>query len=63
MVSLGVAGEVLVFTRKGPPKHKEMDGYFKTLGLPAHPQAIMGSCLVGYHGDSGWAVLRDVEER
>lgn len=28
--SLGVAGEVPVFTRKVPPRHEEMDGYFKT---------------------------------
>ena len=42
---------------------KEMDGYFKTQRLPAQPQVIMGSGLVGQCGDSGRAVLRDVEER
>ena len=63
VVSLGVAGEVPVFMRKGPPRHKEMDGYFKTRGLHAQPQAIMGSGLVGHRGDSGRMVLRDVEER
>ena len=49
--------------RKASPKHKEMDGYFKTQGLPAQPQVIMGFGLVGQRGDSGRAVLRDVEER
>ena len=49
--------------RKASPRHEEMDGYFKTKGLPAQPQVIMGSGLVGQHGESGRAVLRDVEER
>lgn len=61
--SLGDVEEAPVFTRKGPARHKEMDGYFKTRGLLAQPQAIMGSGLVGHHGDSGRAVLRDVEEQ
>ena len=63
VVSLGVVGEVPVFTWKFPPRHEEKDGYFKTRGLPAQPQVIMGSGLVGQHGDSGQAVLADVEER
>ena len=63
MVSLDVVGEVPIFMRKGPPRHKEMDGCFKTQGLPTQPQAIMGSGLVGYRGDPRQAVLRDVEER
>ncbi|KAI4975516.1 hypothetical protein ZWY2020_049123 [Hordeum vulgare] len=49
--------------RKALPRHEEMDGCFKTQGLPAQPQVIMGSGLVGQCGDSGRAVLRDVEER
>ena len=48
--------------RKSSRRLKEMDGYFKTQGLPAQPQVIMGSGLVGQRGDSGRAVLRDVEE-
>ena len=49
--------------RKASPRLKEMDGYFKTQGLPTQPQVIMGSGLVGQCGDSEHAVLRDVEER
>ena len=45
------------------PRLEEMDGGFKTQGLPAQPQVIMGSGLVGQRGDSGQAVLADVEER
>ena len=48
--------------RKASPRLEEMDGGFKTQGLPAQPQAIMGSGLVGQCGDSGHAVLADVEE-
>ena len=40
-----------------------MDGYFMTQGLPAQPQVIMGSGFVGQRGDSGQAVVADVEER
>ena len=43
--------------QKSSPMLKEMDIYFKTQGLPAHPQVIMGSGLVGQRGDSGQAVL------
>ena len=49
--------------RKASPKREEMDGCFKTQGLPAQPQVIMGSGLVGQRGDSGQAVLADVDER
>lgn len=49
--------------RKASPRHEEMDGCLKTQGLLAQPQVIMGSGLVGHRGDSGQAVLRDVEER
>ena len=59
----GCMGKRHAILRKASPRHKEMDGYFKTRGLPAHPQVIMGSGLVGHCGDSGRAVLQDVEER
>ena len=59
----GCMGKRHDILRKASPRHEEMDGYFKTRGLPAQPQAIVGSGLVGYRGDSGRAVLRDVEER
>ena len=49
--------------RKASPRLEEMDGGFKTQGLLAQPQVIMGSGLVGQHGDSGQAVPADVEER
>ena len=49
--------------RKASPRLEETDGGFKTQGLPAQPQVIMGSGLVGQRGDSGRAVLRDVDER
>ena len=55
--SLGVAGEAAVFTWKVPPRPEEKDGYFKTRGLPAQAQAIMGFGLVGQRGDSGRMVL------
>ena len=58
----GCMGKCHDILRKASPRHKEMDGYFKTQGLPAQPQVIMGSGLVGQRGDSGQAVLRDVEE-
>ena len=34
-----------------------------TGSLPVQPQAIMGSSWVDPRRDSGWTVLRDVEER
>ena len=49
--------------RKASPRLEEMDGGFKTQGFPAQPQVIMVSSLVGQRGDSGQAVLADVEER
>ena len=49
--------------RKASPRLEETDGDFKTQGLPAQPQVIMGSGLVGQRGDSGQAVLADVDER
>ena len=45
------------------PGSKRWMDIFKTQGLPAQPQVIMGSGLVGQRGDSGQAVLADVEER
>ena len=48
---------------KASQRLEEMDGGFKTQGLPAQPQVIMGSGLVGQRGDSGQAVLADVDER
>ena len=49
--------------RKAAPRLEETDGDFKTQGLRAQPQVIMGSGLVRQRGDSGQAVLADVEER
>ncbi len=49
--------------RKASPRLKEMDGNFKTQGLPAQPQVIMGSGLVGQRDESGQAVLADEEKR
>ena len=48
---------------KASPRLEETDGDFKTQGLPAQPQVIMGSGLGGQRSDSGQAVLADVEER
>ncbi len=45
------------------PGSKRRTDIFKTQGLPAQPQVIMGSGLVGQRGDSGQAVLADVDER
>ena len=52
------AGDGHDILRKASPRLEETDG-----GLPAQPQVIMGSGLVGQRGDSGQAVLADVEER
>ena len=49
--------------RKASPSHEETDGYPLTGSLPVQPQAIMGSGWVDLRRDSGWTVLRDVEER
>ena len=57
------AGDGHDILRKASPRLEETDGDFKTQGLPAQPQVIMGSGLVGQCGDSGQAVLADVEER
>ena len=57
------AGDGHDILRKASPRLEETDGGFKTQGLPAQPQVIMGSGLVGQRGDSGQAVLADVEER
>ena len=57
------AGEGHDILRKASPRLEETDGGFKTQGLPAQPQVIMGSGLVGQRGDSGQAVLADVDER
>ena len=57
------AGDGHDILRKASPRLKEMDGYFQDQSLPAQPQVIMGSGLVGQRGDSGQAVLADVEER
>ena len=57
------AGDGHDILRKASPRLEETDGDFKTQGLPAQPQVIMGSGLVGQRGDSGQAVLADVEER
>ena len=63
MDDLGCMGKCHDILRKASPRFEEMGGYFKTQGLPAQPQVIMGSGLVGQRGDSGQAVLADVEER
>ena len=57
------AGEVMSSCGKLHPGSKRRMDIFKTQGLPAQPQVIMGSGLVGQRGDSGQAVLADVEER
>ena len=44
------------------PGSKGRMDIFKTQGLPAQPQVIMGSGLVGQRGDFGQAVPADVEE-
>ncbi|KAI4996971.1 hypothetical protein ZWY2020_052313 [Hordeum vulgare] len=54
------AGDGHEILRKASPRLEETDGGFKTQGLPAQPQVIMGSGLVGQHGDSGQAVLADM---
>ena len=59
----GCMGKCHDILRKALPSLEEMDGGFKTQGIPAQPQVIMGSGLVGQRGDSGQAVLADVEER
>ena len=56
------AGDGHDILRKASPRLEETDEDFKTQGLPAQPQVIMGSGLVGQRGDSGQAVLADVEE-
>ena len=57
------AGDCHDILRKASPRLEGTDGDFKTQSLPAQPQVIMGSGLVGQRGDSGQAVLADVEER
>ncbi len=57
------AGEAMSSCGKLHPGSKRRTDIFKTQGLPAQPQVIMGSGLVGQRGDSGQAVLEDVEER
>ena len=47
--------------RKASPRLEETYGGFKSQGLPAQPQVIMGSGLVGQRGHSGQAVLADVQ--
>ena len=59
----GCMGKCHDILQKASPRLEGMDGGFKTQGLPAQPQVIMGSGLVGQCGDSGQAVLADVEER
>ena len=59
----GCMGKCHDILRKASPRLEEMDGGFKTQGLPAQPQVIMGSGLVGQRSDSRQAVLADVEER
>ena len=57
------AGDGHDILRKASPRLKGTDGDFKTQGLPAQRQVIMGSGLVGQRGNSGQAVLADVDER
>ena len=57
------AGEAMTSCGKLHPGSKRRTDIFKTQGLPAQPKVIMGSGLVGQRGDSGQAVLADVEER
>ena len=57
------AGEAMSSCGKLHPGSKGRTDIFKTPGLPARPQVIMVSGLVGQCGDSGQAVLADVEER
>ena len=56
------AGEAMTSCGKLHPGSNRRTDIFKTQGLPAQPQVIMGSGLVGQRGDSGQAVLADVEE-
>ena len=57
------AGEAMSSYGQLHPGSKRRTDIFKTQGLPAQPQVIMGSGLVGQRGDSGQAVLADVDER
>ena len=57
------AGEAMSSCGKLHLGSKRRTDIFKTQGLPAQPQVIMGSGLVGQRGDSGQAVLADVDER
>ena len=57
------AGEAMSSCEKLHPGSKGRMDIFKTQGLPAQPQVIMGSGLLGQRGDSGQAMLADVEER
>ena len=57
------AGEAMSSCGKLHRGSKRQTDIFKTPGLPAQPKVIMGSGLVGQRGDSGQAVLADVDER